>query len=91
MDWNLKLDAYRQVRVFVNKINGKNPLLRVCLHAIGNIVARLGSEHIQAKCTMLWVISVQGRLAEIEGDFECTKVALKQKEKDVEEYRKVSC
>jgi len=49
MDWNSKLDAYRQVRVFVNKINGKNPLLRVYLHAIGNIVARLGSEHIQAR------------------------------------------
>jgi len=32
---------------------------------------------------------MQGRLAEIEGEFECTKVALKQKEKDVEEYRKV--
>jgi len=29
-------------------------------------------------------------LAEIEGEFECTKVALKQKEKDVEEYRKVT-
>jgi len=51
MDWNSKLDAYRQVRVFVNKINGKNPLLRVYLHAIGNIVARLGSEHIQVRNT----------------------------------------
>jgi len=35
------------------------------------------------------VFAVQGRLAEIEGEFECTKVALRQKEKDVEEYRKV--
>jgi len=48
------------------------------------------SRHQLPTSPMFWLCSyMQGRLAEIEGEFECTKVALKQKEKDVEEYRKV--
>jgi hypothetical protein len=35
------------------------------------------------------VASEQGRLAEVEGDCECYKVTLKQKDKDLQEYRNV--